>query len=133
MKKFSGLLMGLLIGALPGQVLAYGSGSGSVRCDKPEFSNFDPAANKYVQQFREFSFVASANTTPASIEVNVSAGTNKYHFNAKQLVITPQRSGRFEVSGKLDRPFQHGFVRLSVTAHTKPNCIHTDGYLIRVQ
>jgi len=133
MKEISKLLLCLLVGSLPGQVLAYGSGSSSVRCDKPEFSNFDPAANKYVQQFQDFSFVASANTTPASIEVNISAGTNKYHFNAKQLVITQQRSGRFEVSGKLDRPFQHGFVRLSVTAHTKPSCVHTDGYLIRVQ
>lgn len=114
-------------------VYAYGSSSSSSSCDKPSFSELKPAPNKYLQSFREFSFVASSNTTASSIEVNISAGPVKEHFTAKQLEITPQKSGRLDVKGKLDKPFQHGFARISVTAHSKPGCEKTDGYLIKVQ
>ena len=112
---------------------AYGSSSSSSSCHKPSFSEFQPAANKYLQSFREFSFVTSANTTASSVEVNISTGKIKHHFTAKELDITPRRSGQLEVKGKLDRDFQHGFARISVTAHSKPGCNNTDGYLIRVQ
>lgn len=113
--------------------LAYGSSSSSSSCDKPKFSEFKPNANTYLQSFREFSFVASSNTTASSIEVNISAGKIKEHFSAKQLEITPQKSGRLEVKGKLDKPFQHGPARISVKAHSKPGCEKTDGFLIKVQ
>lgn len=122
-------LLSLSVGAAH----AYTSGQSSSHCDKPSFSEFQPAANKYLQSFDEFSLVASSNTTPTSIEVTVSAGQAKYHFSAKQLQITPQNSGRLVVKGKLERPLQHGFVRLSVTAHSKPGCEKTEGYLIRIQ
>ena len=112
---------------------AYGSSSSSSSCHKPTFSEFQPATNKYLQSFREFSFVASSNTTATSIEVTVSTGKNKHHFTAKELDITPRRSGQLEVKGKLNRDFQHGFARISVTAHSKPGCEGTDGRLIRVQ
>lgn len=112
---------------------AYGSSSSSSSCDKPSYSDFKPSANKYLQSFREFSFVASSNTSPSSIEVNISAGSLKQHFSAKELEITPQKSGRLDVKGKLDKPYQHGFARISVTAHSKPGCEKTDGYLIKVQ
>lgn len=112
---------------------AYGSSSSSSSCKKPSFSEFKPAANKYLQSFREFSFTASANTSPNSIEVNISAGGIKEHFTAKQLEITPQTNGQLGVKGKLNKPFQHGFARISVTAHSKPGCDHSDGYLLRVQ
>ena len=111
---------------------AYGGGESSNHCDKPVFSDFQPAPNKYTQSFSEFSFIASANTTPTSIEVNISAGTAKYHFPAKELEITQQRSGRFEVKGKMERPLEHGFVRISASAHSKPSCTHTDGLLVRI-
>lgn len=112
---------------------AYGGSSSSSSCEKPSFSEFQPSANKYLQNLREFSFVSSSNTTPSSIEVNVSAGQYKEHITAKQLEITPQSSGRLEVKGKLNQPFQHGFARISVTAHSKPGCDKTDGFLVRVQ
>lgn len=112
---------------------AYGGSSSSSSCEKPSFSEFQPSANKYLQNLREFSFVSSSNTTPSSIEVNVSAGQYKEHITAKQLEITPQPSGRLEVKGKLNQPFQHGFARISVTAHSKPGCDKTDGFLVRVQ
>lgn len=112
---------------------AYGSSSSSSSCHKPTFSEFTPAANKYLQSFREFSFVASSNTSASSIEVNISTGREKHHFSSKELQITPRRSGQLEVKGKLNSPFQHGFIRISATAYSRPDCKHTDGYLIRVQ
>ncbi len=133
MKPYYLTAMTLLLGMNMNTAYAYGSGSSSNACHKPTFSEFQPAANKYLQSFREFSFVASSNTVANSIEVNISVGQNKHHFTAKELEITPRRSGQLEVSGKLDRPFQHGFVRISVKAHSKPGCEHSDGYLIRVQ
>ncbi|NOV30413.1 hypothetical protein [Methylomonas sp. ZR1] len=111
---------------------AYGSSQSSQHCDKPVFSEFQPATNKYLQSFSEFSLMASANTTLTSVVVNVSAGETKYHFTPKQLQITQQPSGRLEIKGKVDRPIESGFARLSVTAHSKPGCEKTDGYLIRI-
>lgn len=111
---------------------AYGSSPTTHHCDKPIFSDFQPSVNKYLQSFSEFSFLASANTTPTSVEVNLSIGGNKIHFGPKELMISPHYNGRLEVRGKLDRPVENGFARLSVTAHSKPGCEATDGYLIRI-
>lgn len=111
---------------------AYGGSQSSHHCDKPVFSEFQPAANKYLQSFTEFSLNASANTTLTSVVINVSAGETKYHFTAKELQITQQPSGRLEIKGKVARPIEHGFARLSITAHSKPGCETTDGYLIRI-
>ncbi len=111
---------------------AYGSSSSSAHCDKPVFSEFQPATNKYLQSFTEFSLTASANTTLTSIVIHVNAGETKYQYTSKELQITQQPSGRLEIKGKLDRPIEGGFARLSVTAHSKPGCEKTDGYLIRI-
>lgn len=133
MKTFYIAITALLLSLQFDAAFAYGSSSSSSSCKKPTFSEFKPSANKYLQSFREFSFSASSNTSPNSIEVSISAGSTKEHFTSKQLDITEQASGRLEVKGKLDKPFQHGFVRISVKAHSKPGCDQSDGYLIRVQ
>lgn len=112
---------------------AYNSGQGSSSCDKPMFSEFQPAANKYTQSLSEFSMMASANAVPSSVHVTVSYGQNQFDFPAKELDITVQKSGRLEIKGKLDRPLEHGFARISVTAHSKPTCEKTDGFLVRIQ
>lgn len=111
---------------------AYGSSPSSGHCEKPVFSEFQPATNKYLQSFNEFSFLASSNTTAKSIEISVSAGSIKYHLTYKDLEIDTQKSGRYEVSGKLPRPIEQGFARVSITAHSKPGCERTEGYLIRI-
>lgn len=111
---------------------AYGNQQSSSHCEKPTFSEFQPGTNKYTQSFVEFSFVASSHTMPASINVNVSAGELKYHFTAKELQITPRQNGQLEVRGKLPRPIEHGFARVSMTGHVKPGCDKTDGYLVRI-
>ncbi|MDD4915986.1 MAG: hypothetical protein PHW13_13225 [Methylococcales bacterium] len=112
---------------------AYGGdhSSGS-SCKKPVFSQFQPAVNKYLQSFTEFSFIASENTIPTSIVVNVSFGEHKFHFTAKELVIKPLKNGHLAVKGKMERPLEHGFARVSMTAHSKPGCEHSEGYLVRI-
>lgn len=113
---------------------AYGNNPGSGHhCDKPQFSDFQPAANKYLQSFNEFSFIASANTAPTSLEATVSAAGSKFHFTHKDLKIEPMKSGRFEVTGRLPKPLGHGFIRLDYKAHSKPGCETTSGYLLRIQ
>lgn len=113
---------------------AYGNSAGTGHhCDKPLFSDFQPAANKYLQSFNEFSFIASANTTPTSLEATVTAAGSKFHFSHKDLKIEPMKSGRFEVTGKLSKPLGHGFIRLDFKAHSKPGCETTSGYLLRIQ
>ena len=111
---------------------AYGSGSSSHSCDKPVFTDFKPAANKYLQSFDEFSVVASGNTAATSIVVDLGLGENKIHFSNHDLDITTRITGQLDIKGKLERPISGGFVRFSVTAHSKPGCEKTDGVLIRI-
>ena len=103
-------------------------------CEKPGFSKFQPPLNKYLQSFSDFSFIATANTAPSSIIVNVTFGESdiKYRFTEKELNITTLKNGHLVVKGKIDRPMEHGFVRISAYAHSKPGFEHTEGYLLRV-
>lgn len=133
MKKLYACFVLSLFSSLPlTPAYAYGSSASSNSCDKPTFSDFEPSANKYLQSFREFSFHASANTAPNSIEVNISMGGKKEYFDAKTLQITPLNNGKLEIKGKVNQPYQSGFVRISAKAHSKPGCEKTDGYLLRV-
>lgn len=133
MIRLSKMMLALSCLLAIGQAHAYGSGgSSSTHCEKPTFSDFSPAPNKYLQSFDEFALVASANTTPSSITVNVSAGSLKYVLHAKQLQISEGKHGKWNIEGKVPRPIEHGFVRLSVSAHSKPGCEATTGYLIRI-
>lgn len=116
-----------------GNAFAYGTGQSSHSCEKPIFSAFQPAANKYLQSFNEFSFVTTGNTAPTSIAVSVSVVDNKFHFTHKDLVITTLKNGHLAVKGKLGKPVEHGFARIDFTAHIKPGCDKTEGYLIRIQ
>lgn len=115
------------------EVYAYGSSQSSSHCEKPVFSEFQPSANKYLQTLNEFSFLSSSNTKINSLEVTISAGPIKYHLSHNDLAIEAQKNGRLEVYGKLPRPVEKGFARISITAHSKPGCEKTDGYLIRIQ
>ena len=112
---------------------AYNSGQSSGHCDKPVFSDFQPATNKYTQSLSEFSMTASSNTVPSSVHVKLHFGEREFNFGPHDLEINVLKSGRLEISGKLDRPIEHGFVRISVTGHSKPSCEKTDGFLVRIQ
>lgn len=106
---------------------------GPSHCDKPFFTEFQPAANKYTQMLTEFSMTASSNTNPESIHVTVVFGENEFHFGPKELKIEKEPSGRYDITGKLMRPLAHGFARINVTAHSKPGCEKQDGFLVRIQ
>lgn len=111
---------------------AYAGAPASTHCDRPLFTSFRPAPNKYTQSFNEFSVIASANTTPSSVVMHISVAGNKYEFTAKELTITQLKNGHYEIKGKMNRPVENGFARVSVTAHSKPGCERTDGVLIRI-
>lgn len=123
----------LLLSLIATGAFAYGdSQSSGHHCEKPTFSEFQPAPNVYLQSFKEFSIVASSNTVPTSISVNLSAGQAKFHFSAKELEINQMKNGKYAISGKLERAIEHGFIRVSITGHHKPGCDKTEGYLVRV-
>lgn len=133
MNKWQGIACAVLLGLNTGTAQAYGGDHGSGgSCKKPVFYRFQPAVNKYLQSFSEFSFEASDNTSPISITVNISFGEFKRQFNARELDIKPIKNGHFEVKGKLERPLERGFVRVTLTAHSKPGCEHSEGYLLRI-
>jgi hypothetical protein len=132
MKLFLNLGSILLFSLAANTAFAYGSGSSSSHCERPLFTAFQPAPNKYTQSFNEFSIIASANTTPSSVVVHVSVGENKFEFTAKDLTIVPLKNGHLEIKGKMNRPVENGFARISVTAHSKPGCERTDGVLLRI-
>jgi len=101
-------------------------------CEKMYFSSFQPAPNKYLQTFNEFSFETSANIVPASIVVNISFGEVGMHFDHNDLSVTTHRNGHTLVRGRLDRALEHGFARINITGHSKPGCEKTEGYLVRL-
>ena len=126
------IIMAILLSFGVETAQAYGSGASSHSCEKPSYSKFQPAVSKYLQSFSEFSFEASANTSPTSIVVTIGSGENQLHFDHKELEITQLSTGHYAVKGKLDKPLEGGFARLNVTAHSKPGCEKTDGILIRI-
>jgi len=134
MNVFLPFAVAILWGVSAQSALAYGNSGSGTGCHKPTFSSFQPAVNKYTQAFREFSFVTSSNVAPTSIEVSISAGSGKYHFTAKDLEITQQKNGQYEVKGKTDRVLEHGFVRIDVNAHTvgHASCHGSGGVLVRI-
>jgi hypothetical protein len=111
---------------------AYGSGGSAKACEKPQFSKFQPPPDTSVQTFSEFSFTASPHTSPASIEVSISAGGIKYAFKSKDLQISTQQAGSIHVVGRLSKPLREGFARLNVTAASNSGCSVTEGYLIKL-
>jgi hypothetical protein len=122
----------LLLGFGWSTAQAYNSNQSSHSCDKPMYFDYQPSPSKYNQSFSEFSFVASSNTNPHSINVEISVGGGKILFTPQDLIITNRANGQFEVHGKLDRAMEHGFARINITSHSKPNCEKTDGFLVRV-
>lgn len=123
---------GLFFGLYGSLAMAYGNSSSGHHCDKPRFSSFQPAPNKYTQSFNEFSFEASANTVPTSIVVTVSVNGKQRQWKANELEIDELRSGRLEVTGKIRPALEGGFARVSIVAHSKPGCEEHDGFLVRV-
>jgi hypothetical protein len=111
---------------IPGVVWAYGEGGGgsnAVACSA-KFSKFTPASNSEVAPKSEFSFVASATTTPTSIKVTIK------DFSVP--VAVTQKSDGFHVTGKFPEALKGTFAKIRITAKGANQCEVNDGWLVKV-
>lgn len=124
MKKYI-LLNLLVLSLIAGNCWAYGGGSSSSKaCEKPKFSNFNPAENAQVAPGSTFSFTASKNTYPTTIKVTVKG-------QPADVKVDKKSDGTFAVSGKL--PAAKGdFARIAIAADAQSNCKGSGGWLVKV-
>lgn len=123
--KLTNALLLLVVMAMSNTVWAYGSSSSSKKaCAKPKFSEFTPANNAQIAVGGQFSFVASANTNPDSLEVTVKG-------SPVAVTVTPKNSG-FAVNGNLPASITADFVRINISADGHNDCKGNDGWLLKV-
>ncbi len=104
---------------------AYGSSSSSKACAKPEFSNFFPSENANVTAGSDFTFSASANTSPTTIKVAVKE-------LPVALKVIPRNEGGFQVSGTLPASLKGVYARIAITAEGQNNCKGEAGWLVKI-
>jgi len=108
---------------------AYGGGGGDLKrpsCIPPSFSEESPQKDAVLPAFSEFSFVASANTKKPTIVVKING-------QVKDVAITEKRDGGLLVTGRLPDPVtQEGFVTISISAASTPDCIKNYVYRVRI-
>ena len=109
---------------------AYGGGGGDLKrpsCIPPSFSEESPQKDAVLPAFSEFSFVASANTKKPTIVVKING-------QVKDVTITEKRYGGLLVTGRLPDPviIQEGFVTISISAASTPDCIKNYVYRVRI-
>lgn len=105
-------------------LFAYGSGSSTKTCTKPEFSNFTPAHLTEVSKGSKFSFVASKITSPSTIKVTVKRLATNVEIRE-----TPQG---FQVSGKLPESLHDTFARINIEAKSHKRCYGSGGWLVKI-
>jgi hypothetical protein len=90
------------------------------QCTEPSFFEETPAKEAQVTTLEKFSFTASDNTEPDYLEAWVN-------LQPVALTITPQRSGRLTVEGKLAAPITEGRAWIKVIGYSRDGCelIHT--------
>lgn len=89
-------------------------------CTAPVFFEESPAKEAKVRVFEKFSFTASDNTDAETLKVWVNA-------QPVEFTVTPQRSGRLTVEGRLPQPISQGRVWIKVTGVSHDGCdqLHT--------
>jgi hypothetical protein len=90
------------------------------QCTDPSFFEESPGKEAQVRTLEKFSFTASDNTDPDYLEAWVN-------LQPIPLTITPQRSGRLSVEGKLPAPITQGRAWIKVVGYSRDGCelIHT--------
>jgi len=90
------------------------------QCTDPRFFDESPGHDAKVERLERFTFTASDNTDPTSIEVLVN-------LRPAEVSITPQRSGRLAVEAKLAEPVTQGRAWIKVTGMSDDGCqqLHT--------
>ena len=107
-------------------ILAYGSsGGGKKTCKKPELSKFTPPHMAEVEAQSEFSFFASAKTSPESIEVTVK--------NQPVEVIIDKSNNGFLITGKLPDSLRGTFARIKIKGKGLNNCKTEEGWLLNIK
>ena len=107
--------------------VAYGGGAtASTSCKKPEFSEMTPPKSSVVAPGSEFSFVASRDTKPGSIKVDIKG-------QVVALITKKQKSGYYLVSGNLPEEIKQGYVRVAISAKTDRSCDGTAGWLLKIE
>ena len=106
---------------------AYGGGgsSSTKACAKPKFTDFVPAENAEVAAGSNFSFTASANTYPSSINVTIKG-------LPATIKVTPKTVGTFEVSGSLPRSLKGTYARIAIEADAQSKCNGGGGWLVKI-
>ena len=119
--KLLGLSSLVLVVPLTGHALPSGHhGSLVTQCTDPRFFEESPGDNAKVERLERFSFTASDNTDPTSIEVLVN-------LRPADISVTPQRSGQLAVEAKLAEPITQGRAWIKVTGMSHDGChqLHT--------
>lgn len=106
--------------------LGYGGGGTGDSCDKPEFSSMTPPKGTLVSPGAEFSFVASANTTPRSIRVSAKG----IEIDAK--LEKNEASGKIRVRGVLPAELVDGHVLIKINASSSGSCSAQGGWLLKI-
>ena len=123
--KLQNVLWVAILLIIPGTVWAYGDGGGSstVACTA-KFSKFTPANNSEVAAKSDFSFFASAATSPNSIKVTIKG-------LSVPVTVTPKNEG-FQVTGKLPDTIKGTFAKINIDARGVNQCEGSDGWLVKV-
>ncbi|MGH7148378.1 MAG: hypothetical protein ACREIJ_10840 [Nitrospiraceae bacterium] len=123
--KLQNILWAAILLIIPGTVWAYGDGGSSspVACTA-KLSKFTPANNSEMAPRSEFSFFASASTTPNSIKVTIKG-------QSVPVTVTPKNDG-FQVTGILPDAIKGTFAKINITAKGPNQCEGSDGWLVKV-
>jgi hypothetical protein len=118
-RPFAFRLLSLAALALaPAVGFSYGTGHHGgmiLDCTPPVFFEESPGKDAKVAVLESFSFTASDNTDPATLEVRVNVQPVKF-------TVTPQRSGRYTVEVKLPQPIVQGRAWIKVTGVSTDGC-----------
>ena len=102
-----------------------GGGSSSKACAKPKFTDFVPAENAEVTAGSDFSFTASKNTYPTTINVNIKE-------QPATIKVDKKSDGTFAVSGSLPSSVKGAFARIAITADAQSSCKGAGGWLVKI-
>jgi len=91
-----------------------------INCTAPTFFEESPGKDARVPLLEGFSFTASENTDPDTLEVRVNN-------QPVPIKVTPQRSGRYAVEVHLPQPIAQGRAWIKVTGVSDDGCdqLHT--------
>lgn len=109
-------------------VYAYGGSGGgtSPHCTPATFSEENPAPKAEIPELSKFSFVASSNTNPLTIKVEIRDQEGK-------VKTTEQPDGSLLVEGKIPEPITgEKYARVDIYAKTKSGCPSHHNYLVKV-